>query len=178
VEAGGRIGRDRQTKFCSRKCAFTARWRTGSKSKQLTIPQAAYLAGVIDGEGSIMLYGRRDSVAMRVAIANTNQKLLEWCAITTGVGNIVITKRDNPKHKTSANWIANSQAAASVLEQVLPFLTIKKEQAQMALDFQKRLHLPAEKSQREWQQQWRTRMRGLNARGSPEKMRLRSISEN
>src|SRR6266581_4389907 len=73
VEAGGRTGRDRQTKFCSRKCAFAARWRTGSKSKQLTIPQAAYLAGVIDGEGSIMLYGRRDSVAMRVAIANTNQ---------------------------------------------------------------------------------------------------------
>jgi hypothetical protein len=35
----------------------------------------------------------------------------------------------------------------------------------MAIDFQRKLHIPAEKAQRDWQHQWRERMKSLNLRG-------------
>jgi len=164
-EAGGRTGRTAETMFCSRKCAQAARWRTGSKAKSLTTTQAAYLAGVIDGEGSIFLYERSGASAMRITVANTNRDLLEWCLLTAGVGSIVVKASSNPKHEHSGMWLCNSQAAASVLEQVVKYLTIKKEQARMAIDFQRKLHIPAEKAQRDWQHQWRERMKSLNLRG-------------
>ena len=91
-EAGGRTGRTTETMFCSRKCAHAARWRSGSKAKSLTTTEAAYLAGVIDGEGSIFLYKRGGGSAMRITVANTNRDLLEWCLLTTGVGNIVVKR--------------------------------------------------------------------------------------
>ena len=164
-EAGGRTGRTTKTMFCSRKCARAARWRTGSKAKSLTTTQAAYLAGVIDGEGSIFLFKRSGGSAMRITVANTNRDLLEWCLLTTGVGNIVLKATSNPKHKQSGMWLCNSQAAASVLEQLADYLIIKKEQARMAIDFQHKLHVPVEKAQRDWQHQWRERMKSLNLRG-------------
>jgi len=164
-EAGGRSAHRGASTFCSRMCARAAHWRTGSKAKDLTIAQAAYLAGLIDGEGSIMLYRRGVGAAMRVTVANTNRALLDWCAVTCGVGNIVAIRQRNAKHKPGGAWLVNSQAAASVLEQIRPYLVIKGEQADLAFAFQRKLKIPAEKAEKEWQEQWRQRMRGMNARG-------------
>lgn len=164
-EAGGRSAHRNASTFCSRLCAANAKWRTGSRAKDLTVAQAAYLAGIIDGEGSIMLYRREKGAAMRVTVANTNRALLDWCATVCGVGNIVMTERSNPKHKPSGMWHVNSQAAASLLEQTRPYLVIKGEQADVAIEFQRKLKVPAAKAEKEWQEQWRLRMRAMNARG-------------
>jgi len=162
---GGRSGIRKDAKYCSRKCRGAARWRTGSHAKRFTIPQAAYLAGLIDGEGSIMLYRRGEGSAMRLTIANTFKPVLEWCRAVSGVGNIVMTNRDNAKHKPGGTWLVNSQAACSILEQVRPYLRIKAEQADLAMAFQRKLKVPAEKALKEWQEQWRQRLCLMNRRG-------------
>lgn len=165
VEVGGRAEHRGALAFCSRTCAAAARWRTGSKSSALTQVQSAYLAGLIDGEGSIILYRRGSGSAMRLTITSTFRPVLEWCQSLCGVGNIVDVTSRNAKHKQQRCWLVNSQAAQSVLEQVEPYMIIKREQAQLAIEFQKRLKTPAEKAQKEWQEQWRQRLRAMNARG-------------
>lgn len=170
VEIGGRAG---QREFCSTQCAAAARWRTGSRANQLTVRQAAYLAGLVDGEGSIILHrhhGAKANVALRLSIASTHRGVLEWCRDTCSVGNI-IGKGEAPahgRHKASYMWLVNSQAASSVLEQIADDLIIKKEQAQLAIEFQRKLKVPKEKADREWQNQWRDRLRAMNARGPVE----------
>ena len=165
-EAGGRTGKPRDARFHDRRCAAAARWRTGTRATRLDSCSAAYLAGFLDGEGSIMLYRRGNGAAMRISISNTNRPVLEWCQRATSVGAIVVAPRSNPRHKTAMMWMVNSQPAASILEQVLPYLIVKHEQATVALEFQRKLAIPADKAQKEWQEQWRVRMKMLNARGS------------
>jgi hypothetical protein len=46
-----------------------------------------------------------------------------------------------------------------------PYLIIKREQADLALATQERLRHPAFKADRTWQEEWRQRMKQLNARG-------------
>lgn len=164
-ESGGRTGKDADTKFCSRRCAANARWRTGSLARKLTPIEAAYLAGIIDGEGSIILYKRGKGAALRLSVANTNPELIRWCVSMAGVGNVVRKESDNPRHKSSYLWLVNSQAAASVLEQIVVYLVIKVRQAEIAIEFQNRLKVPCHKADKEWQKQWRTEMRVLNRRG-------------
>lgn len=167
-ESGGRARHRGAVSFCSRRCAANARWRTGSTSNALSAVDAAYLAGLMDGEGSVMLYRRKKDAAgsaLRIAIANTNMILIDWCLSKTGVGNVLTKLGANERHKTGYQWIANAQAAASVLVQIRPYLTIKAAQADLGIEFQRKMKIPADKVQKEWQQQWRERMCAMNARG-------------
>lgn len=102
---------------------------------------------------------------MRLTVANTFMPVLEWCASVTGVGNIVLKKSTNPNHKDGGTWMANSQAAASILVQIIPYLVIKKEQALLAIEFQAKLKVPADKAEKGWQEEWRHRMQAMNKRG-------------
>lgn len=151
--------------YCSRECRFRARWRQGTPCKLLSIADAAYIAGFFDGEGSVLLYRRSKNIALRATFANTKRSILEWIQETIGAGNIVTTTHANSKHATSHLLLINSQAALSFLEQVLPYLHIKAEQAQVAIDFQQRLKVPSLKADTTWQFEARERLRILNQRG-------------
>lgn len=151
--------------FCSRECRHKARFRQGALCEQMTETQAAYIAGFLDGEGSIMLYKRRDSVALRVTFSNTNTVVLEWLKATCGMGSIVTFDGKDDRHKVSSWFQLNSDAASTLLEQVTPYLIIKQRQALLALEFQKKLHDPSFKSQREWQHAALEQMKDMNRRG-------------
>lgn len=151
-------------RFHSKGCAYAARWRTGSTTGTLSTADASYLAGLIDGEGSIFLYRKRNGAALRVTITNTVREVLAWTATATGVGSIVVRK-GNAKHKTSYFWQVNAQAAESLIVQVQPYLRIKAEQATLALDFQRRLRIPSDKADKVWQRHYLRRMQVLNQRG-------------
>lgn len=62
-------------------------------------------------------------------------------------------------------WHCNSDAALSVITQIRPYLVIKTVQADLAIDTQKRLRVPALKADRTWQQEHRLQMKELNRRG-------------
>lgn len=161
---GGRLGRQGK-KFCSKDCQIVGHIRSCRKVNNITIEDAAYLAGFVDGEGSIILHRSRDRTAMRIAITNTNKGVIDWIQTITGVGNIVEKKSKNAKHKDCYIWLCNSQSAEDVLIQILPYLKIKIQQAELAINLQQNLRIPNMRYSREWQLEYYLQMRELNKRG-------------
>lgn len=105
--------------------------------KQLSPVAAAYLAGLLDGEGTITLTRKHkgENRQIVVSIANTERKLLEWALSAVGAGRITAKRAYSDKHRSSyAYQIANTQAL-QLLSQVLPYLhSYKRLRAQLALE--------------------------------------------
>ena len=79
-ETGGRAGRINKI-FCSNECSFKARYRNGLKCNDIEPLDLAYIAGFLDGEGSIFIYKRREeSYGMRISIAQSikGQSIMDW----------------------------------------------------------------------------------------------------
>jgi hypothetical protein len=174
-ERGGRYqaGQTRKPKgqaVCSEECARRARYRHGRISSQLTPEQAAYIAGFVDADGSFIIHGRydgTDSLSFRVQAGGTKPAVFEWFKEITGIGTISKARRStgNPKWRDYYDWHLNGDAAVSITEQLIPYLILKKAQAELGVDFQKRLRIPALKADRTWQQECRSRMAQLNKKG-------------
>lgn len=163
---GGRGGSKLHATYCSRECHQRSRYRKGLQCNDLSVADAAYIAGFIDGEGTVMLISRANgSVGLLVTVANTKRPVMDWLTETVGVGRTHTRSERNPKHAAGYWWQASGEAAASVLTQIRPYLKVKHEQAQLGMDFQDRLRTPALKADRSWQQEYRLRMKELNRRG-------------
>ena len=121
-ETGGRAGK--RNLYCSRVCQAKGRMHL-SRVKTMTIPDAAYLAGLIDGEGSILIAQKREMRnTWRLQISNTDFGLLEWCKEITGCGSIVRRINENPKWADAGYWACYSWNARKILNQLMPYLKI------------------------------------------------------
>jgi hypothetical protein len=129
-ETGGRGRPPKDQRFCSKACQAYTRVRE-HHVKEMSIAQAAYLAGLVDGEGSIIATQRNSKGrhTWRLQVANTQMVLLDWCIEATGVGTIVTTKRKSEKHQDGHWWQCYSWNAYDVLRQIAPYMTIKKDLA-------------------------------------------------
>lgn len=101
--------------------------------------EKAYIAGIIDGEGSIMLirFHKNQQPAPCISIASTSLELLDWVKSKTGIGQIKSKKNyDNTKHQDSYTYTIKYDDAIKLLEDITPFLVIpqKKNRAQLILD--------------------------------------------
>ena len=100
----------------------------------------AYIAGFIDGEGSIGLRtshssdGRTPSYVARLRITNTNPDVLNWIHIATGIGLRTVKPNSNNNYQVYEWYVAGLQMK-SLLEGILPFLKVKKLQAETLLKF-------------------------------------------
>lgn len=98
-----------------------------------------YLAGILDGEGSIFIGKGRSKKGEKcfpaIAIVNTDFRLMQW--LKEEVGGYIRTKPDKrPNHKTAYVW--RTQAVLDVyniLKAVSPHLTVKRGNAQKVLRF-------------------------------------------
>ncbi len=162
---GGRGGRARSTKACSTACAQASRYNHGAVARQMSVAEAAYVAGIIDGEGSIILQMRRDVVALLVSVTNTDRRLLRWLHEAVGVGSVCAQAKETTIRKATAFWRCSGDAADSVLRQVQPYLVAKRVQCDLALDTIARLRVPHLKADRSWHREWRDKMCSLNRRG-------------
>ncbi|ARK32008.1 LAGLIDADG family homing endonuclease [Halalkalibacter krulwichiae] len=106
----------------------------------LSISEAAYLAGIIDGEGTITLTKMNKTGNRRpiISIASTDKELLDY--IQNLIGGYITTKKNYKPgtHKDSyVLTIKKKQAVFFLLEATLPFLRItpKKERAELILQF-------------------------------------------
>lgn len=136
--------------------------------------ERAYLAGLIDGEGSIMLVGRNraNGPMLRVNVSNTDRRLLDWLAERFG-GTVRVMWRSQqevrPNERVCYSWQRDCRQCREVLEAALPYLISKREQARVAIAFsstQKNVgragHPPEVVIERE---RLLDRMAELNARG-------------
>lgn len=103
----------------------------------------AYVAGLIDGEGNISLIRRTDAryktgyqVKLAIGISNTNEWLIQWLKVQ--LGGSISCKSDKRKNRKAVwQWQLTDRKASGFLELVLPYLQIKRPQAELALKFQK-----------------------------------------
>lgn len=136
--------------------AKSARFREGQLRNPHTVRQyardmpvptdthvLAYLAGIVDGEGCISIYGDgRKNIAgqciyrMSLAIAMQHRPILELFVATFG-GKIYLQHKNLAVH-TTPYWRVPYMChrAAQVLHHLRPYLRIKAEQADLAILFQ------------------------------------------
>ena len=123
---------------------------TGSVGAHLSEVDKAYLAGIIDGEGCIMLQrripkGKRNpTYTLFLSITNTSPQLIAWLnEKLRGRCYNTVTAHTNPKHRTKYEWIlAGNRQVMAFLKDIAPYLVIKREQAELLMNGY--VHLPEE----------------------------------
>lgn len=111
--------------------------RTPRKLAAETFPgpteaEIGYIAGMIDGEGSILVYQRW----VTVTVANTDRPLMDWLAARGG--RIAVRhKPGNGNHRRQVySWdVSKKLDVLNLLQQVLPYLIVKRDKAEQAIAF-------------------------------------------
>ena len=133
---------------------------------ELTQAEWGYLAGLMDGEGSICIVkmwrgGLSESFQIIVHITNSSGVLLEYVAARLG-GAIYAGRRHRGTGKLVRRWQVSGRKAVAVLEWLYPYLVAKREQARIGIEFY------AVTDRKDLQQQ----MKELNAEGRLEPSRF------
>lgn len=121
------------------------RGRLSAEIKHLSPTEAAYIAGIVDGEGTI--HFAKTGRYIRVTVANTDFGLLAWLTSTCGG---TVQRNHAPALKTNGieyrklcgTWVVGSwQSVRELLTQIAPFMLVKKEKAERALELIQEWHL-------------------------------------
>ena len=110
----------------------------------MTETEKAYIAGIIDGEGSIMLQRihKNEFHSPCVSVASTSLELLNWLKKTIGKGMIISKKNYNPEvHKDCYSYVLRRNDAIKLIEEIYPYLVIdsKKKRAKLIIEKYKAL---------------------------------------
>ena len=109
--------------------------------------QIGWLAGIIDGEGSISIHrmNEKETIGgirhrLDLSIVNTNKDMILLIQSWFGGSFWIKNKKDtNPNHKTCYRWRIEGLRSVPIIKMVYPYLVIKKSQATIALEFSKTL---------------------------------------
>lgn len=137
-----------------------------------------YIAGMIDGEGTISIsqFHRNGGITLipYIKIGNTNKDVITYLHERIG-GNAQTRHRPGNDHHKPCYYTVTSSGARvlGLLPEILPYLIIKRKQAELLMEFcQSRFHAlngksskEAHYSQREWE--LLTEIRKLNRKGPP-----------
>jgi hypothetical protein len=99
--------------------------------------ELAYLAGIVDGEGTVTIvaenYNKKYlSLRPEIIISNTSNELMDWITSTINES----TKIDQRKHgATSMQIVLRGFKIAQVLQEILPYMIIKKKHSLLAIEF-------------------------------------------
>lgn len=108
--------------------------------KPITDVEAAYIAGMVDGEGSLGIYkkeppGRNVSYAVAFNITNTNMEVLRWIKDKLGAGKIDPRPGRKKQHKPVHQLIFETEEITPILLRIKNHLIVKIEQAELVLQF-------------------------------------------
>ena len=106
----------------------------------------AYTAGIIDGEGCIHIrrqhdkrYGNCFKYTLSVSVTSAEEWLCKWLQFSWG-GSVhnQDRRKEHPKWKLYWHWAIASRQANAMLKAIVPYLRIKRPQAEIAIGFQDR----------------------------------------
>lgn len=106
------------------------------QTKALKPEDAAYIAGLIDGEGTFTLSRKHKSENRQlcVSISSTEADLLNFVLSKSGVGKITNKRTARTHHSNSYTYSVYNRQALSLLEQTEPFLkSYKRSRAAIIL---------------------------------------------
>lgn len=117
--------------------------------KHLSMTQRAYLAGIVDGEGTITLAKSTRSVGgitPLFSVTNTDVGLIQWLKNNVG-GNVTVKPAEKSHYKTGYRWYTYSvRDVLELIKMVYPYLIVKRDNAEEVLSFCKWRISLAEKS--------------------------------
>ena len=98
----------------------------------------AYIAGIIDGEGCIRITidgSHYRHSRMYISVASTDQWLIQYLRMAFD-GHIYSKHLEH--RKASWEWVLGGESALIFLQAILPYLYLKRPQAEIAIQFQER----------------------------------------
>jgi len=99
-----------------------------------------YAAGLIDGEGCILIsrqvFDRYVRYQLRVVMRMTNPAPLIAMQKEYGGSLSLGSAPKDPRHRRTLAWTIVSRDAANLLRRIRPYLLVKGEEADIALEFQ------------------------------------------
>lgn len=100
----------------------------------MNIVQIAYLAGIIDGEGSVSIVKDRNGFKPQLTISNNFKPLLLWCRDVVGLSASLSSKK--PRKETHAisydlRWSYNKAIQVAII--ISPYIIVKKSQIRCLL---------------------------------------------
>jgi hypothetical protein len=98
------------------------------KVRQLDSVHASYIAGLIDGEGTVTLCrrNRNKNRGLVVSISNTERRILDYVRNLIGAGKITNKRVTSSRHTPSYAFNIANRQALELLEQINPFLQSHK----------------------------------------------------
>jgi len=116
-------------------------------TNRVTNEAIAYLAGLFDGEGSINIFkqsNKKDRINsgyfLEISIGNTHKGVLQWVLENFGGRLTHNAEQYTKRNHRTWRWRASSNEACAVLKILLPYLIVKREQAQLAIEFQEHIN--------------------------------------
>ncbi len=103
---------------------------------RLTSTQAAYVAGLVDADGSISLTRRHrnENRQLVLSISNTDFDLLRHVNIIVGAGRITKKRTYSQRHTPSGEYKIENRQALELIRQMAPHLrTYKARRADLVL---------------------------------------------
>ena len=96
--------------------------------RKLREEERAYIAGLIDGEGTITLTRkhRNENRQLAVTISNTERPLLAYVLLTIGSGKITGKRTAASHHTPSFTYAIYNRQALELLDQIQPYLRSRK----------------------------------------------------
>jgi hypothetical protein len=135
---------------------------------KLSETEKAYIAGIVDGEGSIAISKSQTKKykyvyhILTISVSNTNKIVIDW--LREKLGGSVHSYRCKAHRRDCFSWQTSAARAKKVLEQILPYLIIKKEASELAIEFQKRkkLRIKVDKIELDKREEYRIKIRNLS----------------
>lgn len=88
-----------------------------------------------------MLIDRRKQRARQfravVSVANTDPRLAEALALKTGIDRVYVHKAPGPRNRQQYTWRMNAEEQRRWLPALLPWLVLKRRQAELLLEYLK-----------------------------------------
>ena len=104
--------------------------------RRLAVDEAAYLAGLIDGEGTVTMsrLHARDRRQLIVSISSTEPGILGWVRQTVGAGKVTRKRVASVRHAPGLTFTAANRQALDLLGQTAMYLrSYKRMRAELAL---------------------------------------------
>ena len=96
----------------------------------------AWAAGFFDGEGCVLLRKSRNTYVVRITVSQVNPAPIVKFKRLFG-GHISEQKPKNKSWKEQWKWEQDAKSGVETLLQLLPYLVVKRDVADLAIEFQK-----------------------------------------
>lgn len=103
---------------------------------KLSIQNAAYIAGLLDADGSFTIRARiRPSRGMKsphadvaINLTNADDEVLRWVQDVVNAGGVYCHRKEGPRNRAIFRWqLTGLVAPYALMAQIAPFLKIKRE---------------------------------------------------